>query len=223
MTHIRLSIGLGAVVLVGCSTGGDNPGDSLPTAAGASGAATSPTVGSGGNAGVPGSGGTVSSAGMSGGSSGGASGGNASGGVASGGGGAAAGGMSGGGSGGVASAAADPSTGCNKPTTQPLNSFVRYTVMAQAIEREYYVRLPDNYAATKPYRLIFTFPGCGGKGQDGLPLFNAPMDEAIYVGPSPDGNCFVYGAESKDVAFFDEMLKVVETPVVRSIRVRPAS
>ena len=102
------------------------------------------------------------------------------------------------------------STGCTKPPNQALNQWVRYTLTAQAIQREYYVRLPKNYDPSKPYRLMFTFPGCTGKGNGALPLFNAPGADAIFVGPSPDGDCFVYGLDSKDVVFFDEMLKVVE-------------
>ena len=122
--------------------------------------------------------------------------------------------MSGGGGASGADAGPDSSvkqsTGCTKPANQALNQWVRYTLTAKAVEREYFVRLPKAYDPSKPYRLMFTFPGCTGKGNGALPLFNAPGADAIFVGPSPDGDCFVYGLDSKDVAFFDEMLKVVE-------------
>ncbi|HKQ69276.1 MAG TPA: hypothetical protein VJT73_08055, partial [Polyangiaceae bacterium] len=122
----------------------------------------------------------------------------------------AGGGADGGGTGGGPDNSVKPSTGCMKPANQALGTYVRKTITAQMIQREYFVRLPQNYDPMKPYRLMFTFPGCGGKGNGAAPLFNAPGADAIVVGASPDGRCFVYTADSKDVVFFDEMLKVLE-------------
>jgi poly(3-hydroxybutyrate) depolymerase len=183
---------------VACSPSEGGPNGGQPTS-GASGAPAVPSAGTGGDAG-------------------GAQAGSASGGAAGGAGVAGTGGDAGGvaGSGGAAGSAGagsspmDPSTGCGKPATQELDEWVRYTVMAADLEREYFVRLPEDYDAQKPYRLLFTFPGCGGRGDGVLPLYNAPMADAIVVGPSPDGECFVYQENSKDTAFFDAMLPVVQ-------------
>jgi poly(3-hydroxybutyrate) depolymerase len=202
MKQLCFAIGLGGVLLGGCSSSEDPKGG----------------VGMSGTAGSAG-GGAVGQAGAGSGA-GGASGGSGVAGSATqaGAGGAlagAGGGMSGAaGSGGAAGGGPDismkPSAGCTKPANQELDEWVRYTLTAKEIEREYFVRLPEGYDPMKPYRLMFTFPGCTGKGDGAVPLFNAPGADAIFVGPSPDGDCFVYGLDSKDVAFFDEMLKVVE-------------
>ena len=122
----------------------------------------------------------------------------------------ASGALGSGAAGGEPDSSVKPSMGCMKPANQALDQWVRYTVAVQTIEREYFVRLPPTYDPAKPYRLMFTFPGCGGKGDSALPLFNAPGADAIVVGPSPDGLCWVYTADSKDVAFFDEMLTLLE-------------
>jgi polyhydroxybutyrate depolymerase len=114
------------------------------------------------------------------------------------------------GSGGAGGSAMAPRAGCSKAATQELDEWVRYTVMADNLEREYFVRLPEGYNPEKPYRLLFTLPGCGGNGDGVLPLYNAENYDAIMVGPSPDGECFVYEEESKDTAFFDAMLTVVQ-------------
>ena len=197
MKQILLSVALNGLLVLGCTS---SPGATNGAAGTASGGGGAQAVAGGGSGGA--GGGAVSGAAAGGAStagSGGAAGGGASG--ASGSAGAA-------GSGGAA--AMTPSTGCGKAATQALDEWVRYTVMADALEREYFVRLPENYDPQKPYRLMITHPGCGGIGNQVLPLWDAPMADAIYVGPSPDGECFVYQAESKDTAFFDEMLKVVE-------------
>jgi poly(3-hydroxybutyrate) depolymerase len=201
MKQLCFAIGLGGVLLGGCSSSEDPSG----------GVGTSGTAGSA-------AGGVVGQAGA-GSSAGGVSGHSAVAGSASqaGAGGAPAGGAAGmsgaagsGGAGGGPDNSLKPSAGCTKPANQALDEWVRYTLTAKEIEREYFVRLPEGYDPLKPYRLMFTFPGCTGKGDGAVPLFNAPGADAIFVGPSPDGDCFVYGLDSKDVAFFDEMLKVVE-------------
>ncbi|HEX2871119.1 MAG TPA: hypothetical protein VHP33_07685 [Polyangiaceae bacterium] len=209
MKQLGVSLGLACALLSGCSSD-ETPGSAPATAGTSSGG----SVAGGGSAGANLTGGSSNTAGTS--STGGVSG-SAS---QAGGGGAATGGnggMSGGGgasgasgSGGGPDGGVKPSTGCTKPTAQMLDKWVRYTTTIQNTEREYFVRLPKTYDPAKPYRLMFTFPGCTGKGDGAVPLFNAPGADAIFVGPSPDGDCFVYGLDSKDVQFFDAMLKTVE-------------
>ena len=209
MKQLYFAIGLGAALLGGCS-GSETPSDSTPAAgAGGNNAAVGGSVptqaGAGGSAGTN----PISAGGVAGSAAQAGSGGALGGAGASGSAGMTAGGASGGGGGGP-DGSMKPSSGCSKPANQSLNQWVRYTATIQATEREYFVRLPKNYDPAKPYRLMCTFPGCTGKGNGALPLFNAPGADAIFVGPSPDGDCFVYGLDSKDVAFFDDMLKTVE-------------
>ena len=208
MKQLCLAFGLMGVVLAGCSSS-ESPASGSTTAG-----ANSVTAGAGGSAAGQAGASSTAGANVTGGA--GAGGNSSLAGAGTGGsvGGAGAGGMSGAaGSGGAAGGpdgSVKPTLGCNKATTQELDKWVRFTATIQATEREYFVRLPKAYDAKKPYRLMFTFPGCTGKGNGALPLFNAPGADAIFVGPSPDGDCFVYGLDSKDVMFFDAMLKVVE-------------
>ena len=104
-----------------------------------------------------------------------------------------------------------PSEGCAQPAKQEFGKWVRNTLMLQGVRREYFVYLPPSYKpdAMKPYRLIFSHTGCGSKGDYALKLFDAPGADAIVVGPTPAGKCFEYTAESKDVMFFDELVKVM--------------
>jgi polyhydroxybutyrate depolymerase len=197
-------------VLAGCSS------SEAPAPGSATAGANTATAGAGGS--VAGQAGATSTAGANV-TAGGGAGGNSSSSAGATVGGAGVGGVSGGagsgggaGTGGAAGpdSSVKPTMGCNKTPTQELDKWVRFTATIQATEREYFVRLPKAYDAKKPYRLMFTFPGCTGKGNGALPLFNAPGADAIFVGPSPDGDCFVYGLDSKDVMFFDAMLKTVE-------------
>lgn len=150
------------------TSGGTTGGTSAPGGAGASGGAL-PSAGSSGASAVAGNGG-----------------------MATGGGGAGAGtagvGGSGSGVGGLPNAVA--STGCGKPAGQALSTFVNYKETIPASElvtakwqpREYWVRLPANYDANRPYPTVFVGPGCGGKGNNAQPIQDAAGDDAIVVG-----------------------------------------
>ena len=104
-----------------------------------------------------------------------------------------------------------PSAGCTKEANQEFGKWVRSTLMSQGLEREYFVYLPQGYDPDpmKPYRLMFSFTGCGSKGDYAPRLFEAPGADAIVVGPTAAEACFAYTAESTDVLFFDEILKVM--------------
>lgn len=150
----------------GASAGGTNGVGGLPTTAGTTGTAGTSTGGSsaagtstgGSNVGGTGAGGT------------GAGGGNA------------------GGSAGLPNAVA--SSGCGKPAAQPLEMFVHYdeTITPSALVTEkwqargYWVRLPANYNPDRPYPTVFVGPGCGGKGNNAIPIQNAAGNDAIVVG-----------------------------------------
>ena len=203
-----------AGVLGGCSAS-DDPNPNGSGVGGSSGAAGSATQGGAGSSaggmstgGAAGSGTAAGMGGELGGGAGGMSG-------AAGGGGGADGGGADGGNG---SAKAMPSAGCTNPMNQALGQWVPYTVTAKDpatmmdLKREYFVGLPLTYDPMKPHRLMFMFPGCTDRGDDAAKLWEAPGADAIVVGPSPAnvGGCFTYSLDSKDVAFFDEMLKVLE-------------
>jgi poly(3-hydroxybutyrate) depolymerase len=166
------------------STGTGGAAGSGPT--GTAGLATSAGTGNA-TAGAAGVGGTPGTAGAgTGGATGGSTGG---GGAATGGVGGTTGGTgSGGGSGGLPNAVA--SMGCGKATGQPLEMFVNYketlpeTPLVTKVwqDREYWVRLPANYNPNRPYPTVFVGPGCGGKGNNAIPIQEATGEDAIIIG-----------------------------------------
>jgi poly(3-hydroxybutyrate) depolymerase len=57
---------------------------------------------------------------------------------------------------------------------------------------------------------VFLGPGCGGNGSQVIPVQDASKGDAILVGLSPVGGCFVNGGTSPDIPFFDAVLAEVE-------------
>lgn len=182
--------GLFCLAAAGCSS---DPA-TLPGSAGTGTVAGSSGAGGGSSGGAAGAGGSATAgtgtagSGMAGSAPGGAGGsGGATGGAGgSGGGGGAAGGTTGG------LPNAVPSMGCGKapPAQQMLGSFVKYdeTITASALvtpkwqPRQYWVWLPPNYDNKKPYPVVYVGPGCGGKGNNAIPIQNASGNDAIVIG-----------------------------------------
>ena len=127
--------------------------------------------------------------------------------------------------------------------SEALGSYVQHPitvpgVAADATDRIYYVRLPDNYDATKPYRTVYLGPGCSPLQQiDPTPtnlyaMEQASTDQAIliamepglynaahYNSPTCANNmscqyCFDDGADGKvdsvEYPYFDALHKAVE-------------
>jgi predicted esterase len=225
--------GVGALavcVLLGCSSQANGPGSSAHAGSSSGAASASSTSG----AGSSGSSGSTPTSGVS------AAGGVGSGSV-SGASGASMNGESGsnaatadGGSdtvddagAGLGDAAASPdantmSAGCGTNPMQTTAKYVQYNInvttglaasyVAQYTARNYYVWLPTDYDPTRPYTTVFLGPGCGGNGESVLPMQNASTSNAILVGLSPVGQCFMTSAaDSPEIAFFDAVLSTVES------------
>ena len=178
------------------TTGGGSSGTGAGHA-GTAGSSSNPFSGasaggsSGGSAaGTPGTGGTLAGAG---------SGGNVGAGTA--GSAAGSGGAAAGSGGGGNSVAADPSAGCGKanpPTgtrSSPLN----------VANHQYYVKLPQNYDPSTPYRLLFVFHPSGNpitwaEDNAGFPQTDAAK-QAVIVYPKSAGT----GWEQVDIAMFDPL------------------
>jgi len=118
--------------------------------------------------------------------------------------------------------AAIPSDGCGKAPSQATAKYVQYNInvttglaasyVAQYTARNYYVWLPTNYDPTRAYTTVFMGPGCGGNGESVIPMQNASTSNAILVGLSPVGQCFMTSAaDSPEIAFFDATLSQVES------------
>ena len=115
---------------------------------------------------------------------------------------------------------AAPSAGCGKTPTITSKT---YTINVNNKNREYIMKLPDNYNKDRQYRLIFTWHQLSGSaqkianGEDPnrggalayyglLPLSNA---SAIFV--VPEGLNAGWGNQGgEDVSFFDKMVSTIE-------------
>ena len=212
-------VSVGALALGGCASSNPtaSPGSAgTPGAAGTSGATGA--SGATGTAGLPGASGATGSSGAPGASgAAGATGTAGSGGTSSGG--TSAGGGS---SGGLPNAIG--STGCGKAPTQALSTFVNYkeTITASALvtakwqPREYWVWLPPNYNPNRPYPTVFVGPGCGGKGNNAIPIQNASGSDAIVIGldysaAATGRECFMTEAfPSPEVNYVEETVANVD-------------
>jgi len=110
------------------------------------------------------------------------------------------------------------SPGCGKTPSIRSGS---YTTTVNNKQRQYIVRVPDNYNSQNAYRLVFTFHALGGNAQQianggggtlayyGLPPLMAGNDSAIFV--SPNGlNAGWANAGGEDIAFVDSMVRTIE-------------
>ena len=112
---------------------------------------------------------------------------------------------------------AAPSAGCGN--SSPSFTGGTYTTNINGKQREFIVKLPDNYDANTPYKLIFTFHALGGTAQqiaDGgggtLAYYGLPPladNSAIFV--SPNGISNGWGNQGgEDIAFVDAMMEELE-------------
>ncbi len=115
-----------------------------------------------------------------------------------------------------------PSAGCGTVPTQTTAKYVQYNIKVTAglapaytamyTNRNYYVWLPTGYDPTRAYTTVFLGTGCGGNGMTVLPMQNVSKGNAILVGLSPVGQCFMTSAaDSPEIAFFDAALQDVES------------
>src|SRR5690349_11285818 len=126
--------------------------------------------------------------------------------------------VSGGPTGSVPSASAAATAGCGKAPT--LTSGTK-TIQSSGQNRSYILRVPDNYDANRPYRLIFGFHWNGGSANDvdsggtsGYPwsyygLRALSENSAIFV--APQGlNAGWANSGGRDLAFVDDMVREIE-------------
>ena len=175
-------------------------------------------------AGAPsaGSSGTVSVAGSTSAGAGGTSAAGASGAAGAGGSAAGAAGTAGATSiGGAGNTGALPSAGCTLPATQELGKYVKFSETVSGVAtiwqaRDYFVYLPKTYDPKRAYPVVFVGPGCGGQGDQGIPMQTAAKEDAIVVGlqykaAATGRDCFnteSYPDPEED--YFKETLKQVD-------------
>ena len=126
--------------------------------------------------------------------------------------------ISGGPSGTVPSASAAPTAGCGKAPT--LTSGTK-TIQSGGQNRSYILRVPDNYDANRPYRLIFGFHWNGGTANDvdsggtsGYPwsyygLRALSNNSAIFVAPQGLDDGWA-NSGGQDLTFVDDMIRQIE-------------
>ncbi|KAL2152741.1 hypothetical protein VTH82DRAFT_5926 [Thermothelomyces myriococcoides] len=124
-------------------------------------------------------------------------------------------------------AAATPSSGCGKTPTLITDGSAStpLTLTSNGKQRQFYVKLPDDYDNSHPYRLIFTLHALGGtaeqviSGTGGyLPWYGIPdlasndTVGAIYVAPNGLNNGWA-NQGGEDVAFLEAVIEAVEADV----------
>lgn len=112
---------------------------------------------------------------------------------------------------------ASSSKGCG--VTDPLKSG-RASIDVSGTKREYVLKLPDNYVATKPYKLIFTFHWKGGSANDvvtgttgGGPYYGLEQragGSAIFVAPEGIDAGFA-NTNGRDIALVRAILELFES------------
>jgi poly(3-hydroxybutyrate) depolymerase len=109
--------------------------------------------------------------------------------------------------------AGSPSAGCGKAATDSLGQFAfNKTIMVGGVARTYHLRLPAGYDASKPYRTIFSFHGCGSHRDSLINIQTATGFDAIIIAPEQiSGNCFDDQSNmSKDMFVFDALVQWAE-------------
>ncbi|KAK7943330.1 uncharacterized protein PG986_012443 [Apiospora aurea] len=112
------------------------------------------------------------------------------------------------------------SAGCGK---SPTLKSQRYSMTVNGKQRQYFMKIPNNYDNSHPYRLVFTWHQLGGSAQKivngenpqqggALPYYGLEAisnNSAIFV--VPDGLNAGWGNQGgEDVTFFDQLVKTVE-------------
>lgn len=201
--------GGGGMATGGMATGGTPPANG-GTDSGGSGGMSGGTAGGGGIGNV----GKAGAAGDGGGAGEGGSGGKAEGGASGGGVGGSA------GDGGMAGAGGSDddskSAGCGKPRTL-MNG--RRTIQVNGMNREYILRVPDNYDQNRPYRLVMAYHWLNGSANDVANgggsterpfygLWDLANGSTIFV--APEGlNAGWANNGDRDIAFTDAMLETI--------------
>jgi polyhydroxybutyrate depolymerase len=117
-----------------------------------------------------------------------------------------------------------PSAGCGMAPNQVVMNYVEYkeTVTLPAgtnalwANRDYYVWLPSGYDPNRAYTTVFLGPGCGGTGDQVVPVQMASTTNAILIGLDPDPPaegrpCFnTESPTTPEIPYFDETLQEVE-------------
>jgi poly(3-hydroxybutyrate) depolymerase len=128
-------------------------------------------------------------------------------------------GASSGGSVGTGGSGTGRSAGCGKTSTMTFGSAPNGTGAggtAKIGNRNFIVRLPDNYDKEKPYWLIFGFHWRGGSGNDvdsynmaHYGLQKLSKNGAIFVAPDGLGAGWA-NSNDEDLKFVDDMVKLIE-------------
>lgn len=118
--------------------------------------------------------------------------------------------------------ATTPSSGCGSdPKIVTGVEDTEYTITSNNKTRQYFVKLPENYDSSHPYRLIYTLHALGGNagqvvaGEGGYyawyglpPLINDTID-AIFVAPNGLNNGWA-NQQGEDVTFLSELMDTLE-------------
>jgi polyhydroxybutyrate depolymerase len=101
------------------------------------------------------------------------------------------------------------SPGCGKAPSVETGKFVYEDMMVGGATRKYAIRFPNEYDPKKPYPLVMLFHGCGGIDNN-VPIEKESQNDAVLVKGAAMESCWDTALDSPDLAFFDELLTLVE-------------
>jgi hypothetical protein len=98
------------------------------------------------------------------------------------------------------------SAGCNKPRTLQNGE---QSIQSGGAQRSYILRVPTDYDAARPYRLMLGFHGAGGKGADvkEFGLWDLSKGSTIFAAPSAVGGLW---DATTDKTMVTDLLKKLE-------------
>jgi predicted esterase len=105
----------------------------------------------------------------------------------------------------------DQSSGCGKPRSLQNGTVA---ISSGGKDRSYVLRVPEDYAIDRPYRLVLGYHGANGNAGQVAPgffgLWELAEGSTIFVAPNGiDG--FWYNEGGEDVTFTDDILEQVES------------
>ncbi len=105
------------------------------------------------------------------------------------------------------------SAGCGIALTEATGTWLAKTTDVGGVLREWFLYLPAEYDAERPYPVVYQFHGCSDsptREDNNVPIQDQSGADAIVVRGRAVDDCWDSGGDSPDIAFFDAMVGAVE-------------
>lgn len=113
-------------------------------------------------------------------------------------------------------AGSSPGCGSANTTSSCSKSGSKCSIDVGGTARTYYLQLPSNYSASKPYPVVFQFHPLGGNAEQALNMYriSTGLPEAIYITPQglvgSDDNAGWANTNGQDIAFTKAMVSAAQ-------------